>query len=85
MVMFMEAQEYDIKRNIIFQDNQSTISMLNNRRDFCTGKSRHIHIRHFFVKNTVYTGEIEVNYFPTHLIIADYFTKPLQRKMLIFL
>ena len=34
MVMFMEAQGYDIKKNIIFQDNQSTIRMVNNGNDY---------------------------------------------------
>ena len=48
MVMFMEAQVYQIKKNIIFQYNQSTIRMANNRKDSCIGNSWNIHIRHFF-------------------------------------
>ena len=77
----MDAQGYEIKKNIIFQDNQSNINMENNGRYYCTGISRHINIRHLFVKNKADKGEIEVNYCPTHLMIADYFTKPLQGKM----
>ena len=42
---------------------------------------RHINIRHFFVKDRVDTGEKELKYCPTHPMIADYFTKPLQGKM----
>ena len=74
MFMFLESQGYEIKKNIIFQDNQSTIRMANNRRDSYTGNSRHINIRHFFVKDRVNKGEIEAKYCPTHLMIAEYFT-----------
>ena len=80
MVMFLEAQGYEIKRNIIFQYNQSTIIMAKNRRDSCTGNSRNIRIRHFLVKDRIDKGEIEVKYCPTHLMTDDYFTKPLQGK-----
>ena len=79
--MFLEAQEYEIKKNILFQDNHSTIIMAKNERDYCTGNSRHINIHHLFVKDRVDKGEIEVNYFPTHLMISDYIKKPLQVKM----
>ena len=81
MVMFLKAQGYEIKNNIIFQDNRITIRMSNNGRASYTGNYRHIHIRHFFVKYIVHKGEIEVKYCPTHLMIGEYFTKPLQGKM----
>ena len=77
VVMFLEAQGYEIKNHILFQDNKSTISMAKNGRASCTGNFRHINIRHFFVKGEFNKGEIEVNYCPTHLMTADYFTKPL--------
>ncbi len=35
-------------------------------------------IRYFFVKDRVDKGEITVEYCPTHAMLADYFTKPLQ-------
>ena len=38
MVMFMEAQGYDIKKNIIFQDNQSTKRMVNNGSELLNRK-----------------------------------------------
>ena len=51
VVMFMEAQVNDIKNTIILQDNQITIITTKNGRDSCTGNSRHINIRHFFVND----------------------------------
>ena len=41
-----------------FQDNQSTIIMEKNGRASCTVNSRHINIRHLFVKDRVDNGEI---------------------------
>ena len=73
----MGAQGYAIKNNVIYQDNQSAIRMEKNGQNSCTGNSRHIHIRYFFVKNRNYKGEMRVEYFPTHLMLADFFTKPL--------
>ena len=46
---FMSKQGYDIKDNILFQDNQSAIKMENNDRHSYTGNSRHIRIRYFFL------------------------------------
>ena len=48
MVIFLGAQGYYIKKNIIFQDNQSTIRMAKNGRAYCTVNSRYMHIHYFF-------------------------------------
>ena len=55
--------------------------MEKNERESCTGNSRHINTRHFFVKYRVDKEEIRVKFCPTHLMIADYFTKPFQGKL----
>ena len=52
--------------------------MLENGRNLCTGNSRHIHIRYFFVKDIVDKGEEKVEYCPTLQMLSDFFTKPLQ-------
>jgi len=80
MAMFLKEQGYDLSKNIVFQDNESAIKMLKNGRDSCTGRSRHIDIRHFFVKDRVDKREVDIEYCPTKLMIADYLTKPLQGK-----
>ena len=71
--MFMSAQGYGIENNVIYQDNQSAIRMEKNGRNSCTGKSIHIHIRYFFVKNRIKIGEIKVEYCSTHLMLAGFF------------
>ena len=81
LLMFMSIQGYVIKNNILYQDYQSTILMLKNGRNFCTGNFWHIHIRYFFVKDRIDKKEIRVEYCPSLLMLADFFTNPLQGKL----
>ena len=74
----MMAQGYEIKDNVSYEDNQSAIFMEMNSRNSCTGNSRHINIRYFWVKDRVANKEVRIEYLPTHLMLADFFTKPLQ-------
>ena len=53
MVMFLEAQGYNINKNIIFQYIQITKNTAKNRRYYCTGNSGNINICYFFVKDKV--------------------------------
>ena len=73
----METQGYKLKDNILFQDNKSAILMEKNGRNSCTGNLRHINVRYFWIKDKVDQKEVRVEYTPTHLMLADYFTKPL--------
>jgi hypothetical protein len=77
-VNFYKEQGYDITKNVIFQDNQSAIKMEVNGRNSCTGNSRHIDIKFFWVKDRVDKKEVEIQYCPTQLMLADYYTKALQ-------
>ena len=70
-----------MRDNIFYQDNKSTILMLKNGRISCTGNSRHIDIIYFFVKDRVDKKKVRVKYCPTEIMLADYFTKPLQGQM----
>ena len=74
----MSAQGREIKYNVLHQDNKSTMYMLKNGRNSCTGNSRHIDIRYFFVKDRIDKGELRVEYCPSSIMLADFFTKPLQ-------
>jgi hypothetical protein len=78
MINFLGAQGYNLKKCVLYQDNQSAIKMEKNGRNSCTGNSRHISIRFFFVKDRVDKGEFTIEYCPTECMLADYFTKPLQ-------
>ena len=75
---FMEEQGFKIMVNVLYQDNKSAILMEINGRNSCTGNSRHIHIRYFWMKDRVDNKEVRLEYLSTHIMLADYFTKPLQ-------
>ena len=45
---FLEAQGYDVKDSIIFQDNQSAILLEKNGKASSSKRTRHIKIRNFF-------------------------------------
>ena len=49
-----------------------------NGQTSCGEKSRHIHIRYFFIKDVLKMGNIELVQCPTERTVADYYTKPLQ-------
>jgi Reverse transcriptase (RNA-dependent DNA polymerase) len=75
---FLEAQGYDIKDSIIYQDNQSSILLEKNGRASSGKRTRHINIRYFFVTDRIASNEVSIEYCPTGNMISDYFTKPLQ-------
>ena len=77
MYNFISAQGYEIQDNVMYQDNQSAIKMEKNGRMSSTGRTRHIHIRYFWVKDLVEQKLIKIEYCPTENMLADFFTKPL--------
>ena len=80
-IYFLKCQGYEIKKNIIFQDNQSAIRLETNGRRSAGIKSRHINIRFFWVKDYADREDIHIIYCPTYQMLADFLTKPLQGKL----
>ena len=75
---FLEAQGYGVDDAIIYQDNKSTILLEQNGRASSTRWTQHLNIRYFFVSDRIKKNEVHIQYCPTHNMLADYFTKPLQ-------
>ena len=76
--MFLEAQGFAIKENILYQDNQSSIKIEKNGKKSSGQKTKHMDNRYFWIKDRLENEGIEVEYCPTEKMIADFFTKPLQ-------
>jgi hypothetical protein len=57
---------------------KSSILLETNGLGYSGKRKRHIAVRYFFIANRVKSKEIRIDYFPTGIMIADYFTKPLQ-------
>ena len=75
---FLEAQGHVVEDSIFYQDNQSAIRLENNGRASAGQKSRHINIRYFFIKDRIASGGLRVVHCPTSVMLADFYTKPLQ-------
>ena len=56
---FIKAQGYNVKHNIIHQDNESTLKMLTNGKKYCTPRSKHIKAKLSTAKDYHDKGEIE--------------------------
>jgi hypothetical protein len=73
---FLVAQGYDHGPATVYQDNMSCISMIEKGRS-TSKRSRHIAIRHFWMKERIDTEEIKVVHRPTELMgAANVMTKP---------
>ena len=48
LMIFLHRQGYGIMNNIVYQYNQSAISMKKNGSNYCNRNSRHINIKYFF-------------------------------------
>ena len=62
---------------ILHEDNQGCIKMAEN--DVFSKRTRHIDIRHHFVREHIAKGLIEMKYVPTATQLADALTKALER------
>ena len=62
----------------IYYDNTSTINLTKNPVHHL--RTKHIDIRHHFIRDHVQNKDIKVEFIPTHLQLADIFTKPLARE-----
>ena len=75
---FLEAQGYVVSTNILEQEKESAIKIEKNGRASASNRSRHIDIRYFFTKDQLRRENIKVRHCPTTVMLADFFTKPLQ-------
>ena len=57
---FMLEQGYNMQPTILYQDNESTIKLINNERRSSSGKTKHIDDRYFYAHDKVQKGEIIV-------------------------
>ena len=76
--LFMEAQGYLIKKNILYQDNKSSILLEVNGKKSSSKRTRALNIRYFFLTDQVEKGNVSIEYCPTDDMIGDYQSKPLQ-------
>eukprot|EP00957_Ditylum_brightwellii_P027148 2052743-Ditylum_brightwellii.AAC.1 len=63
---------------MVYQDNQSLLELKKHGKGSSGKRTRHINIRYFFVTDRISNKELTVEYCPTELMVANFYTKPLQ-------
>jgi hypothetical protein len=76
----MEGQGYQMPTAIVYEDNKATIALAMKGAP-TSERSRHIRTRFFFIKQFLDSGEMDLQYCPTDMMVADILTKPLQGKL----
>ena len=71
---YLIAQGQSRKPAIIYQDNNSTMTLIS-KGGPCSGRSRHIDIRHFWMSEKVADGSVVVVRCPTETMWANMMTK----------
>lgn len=70
------------KPTVVFQDNQSTIAIAE-RGGSATGRTKHIAVRYYYIKERLDELDIAIQYLPTENMVADILTKPLTGKLFV--
>ena len=79
--LFLEEQGVQVEKNIVYQDNQSTIRLAENGRASAGKRTRALNIRYFFVSDQVQKGNLSIEYQSSGEMTADFLTKPLQGEL----
>jgi hypothetical protein len=75
---FLLDQGYQVRENIVYQDNESAILLERNGKASSSKRTKHINIRYYFVTDRINQGELTVEWCPTGDMTADFMTKPTQ-------
>lgn len=59
----------------IFEDNQGAIALANNESNHSNFKTKHMSLRHHFIRREIKIKSIELKFVPTRLMMADFLTK----------
>jgi hypothetical protein len=78
MMKFIQAQGYQTGPLVLLQDNLGTIALVKKGRS-TSERSRHIDIRHFWLKDRIDIGDVVVEHLPgEEMGAANMLSKPLQ-------
>jgi hypothetical protein len=78
--LFLEAQGYEVEKNIVYQDNKSAILLETNGKKSLGKQTRALNICYFFNTNQVEKENVQIEHCGTDNMVGDFFTKPLQGK-----
>ena len=80
----LSAQGYVLPPTKIHQDNQGVLSIMGGGRS-PRHRTKHLDIRHFFVRDRVASGDVVLSYCPTREMVADMLTKAVNGELFQYL
>jgi hypothetical protein len=69
--LLIEAQGFEVKANIVYQDNTSSMRLEENGKASSGKRIHHFHINFFYITNLIDRNKIQIKYCPTEDMIAD--------------
>jgi hypothetical protein len=60
--LFLEAQGYDVEKNIIYQDKKSAILLETNGKKSSGKRTRALNIRYFYITDQVEKGNAQIEH-----------------------
>jgi hypothetical protein len=75
--LFIEAQGFTVKTNIVYRDNTSSMKLEKNGKASSGKRTRHFNIKFFYITDLIDQKLVDIEYCPTDEMIADYMTKAL--------
>ena len=75
--LLADLKSAETDSTVVYEDNQGTIALVKN--PVAHKRTKHIDIRHHFVREEFENGTLNVQYCPTKDTLADLLTKPLSR------
>ena len=79
--LFLEAQDYGVKENIMFQDNETAMQLEKNSNASSGKRTKHINISYFLINDQISKGRVKVAWCPTGDMTADFYTNTLKGAM----
>ena len=76
MKRFIESQGIQINRNVIYQDNTSTIELAVNGKYSSEKRTHHFDIKYFYIADLISRKEVSFEYCSSNDMLADYHAKP---------
>jgi hypothetical protein len=78
--LFLEAQGYNVEKNIVYQDNKSKILLETKSKESSGKQTRTLNIRYVFITDQVEKGNAQIEHCGTNNMVGDFFTKPRSSK-----
>jgi hypothetical protein len=78
--LFLEAQGYEVEKNIVYQDNKSVILLETNGKKSSGKRTRALNICYFFITDQVEKGNAQIEHCGTDNMVGEFFYKAIARQ-----